>query len=111
MPLPLKLQISFNISHCDILGNNKILYWKKIYISNILASNGEYSTIAKELSNGLKGTNPIIFARGSDSGSVSDTITDLTGAGIAFAKKYKESTGVDVLGSLLGSKFNDTLSK
>lgn len=79
------------------------------YISNILASKGEYSTIAKELSNGLKGTNPIIFAKGGqESGSsIADTVTDLTGAGFAFAQKYKESTGVDILGTLLKLKSND----
>ncbi len=82
------------------------------FIANTLASKGEYSIIARELSNGLKGTNPIIFAKGGSQGSestISETLTDLTGAGLAFAQKYKQSTGVDILGSLL--KSNDTFSK
>jgi hypothetical protein len=83
------------------------------YIAHVLASKGEYSVIAKELSNGLKGTNPIIFAKGGsqDSSSISDTVTDLTGAGLAFAQKYKEATGIDILGTLLGSKSDNSLSK
>jgi uncharacterized membrane protein YqiK len=73
------------------------------FISHILAKNGEYSTIAKELSNGLRGTNPIIFAKGGADGTtnMSDTIADITGVGMAFAQKYKESTGIDLLGNLL----------
>lgn len=82
------------------------------YIANILASSGEYSTIARELSNGLKGTNPIIFAKGGNQGSessISETVADLTGVGLTFAQKYKEATGIDILGTLL--KSNNTLSK
>lgn len=83
------------------------------YIANVLASKGEYSNIARELSNGLKGTNPIIFAKGGhdSSSTISETITDVTGAGLAFAKKFKDETGVDILGALLQSKSDNSFSK
>ena len=82
------------------------------FISYSLVEKGEYGNIARELSNGLKGTNPIIFAKGGtgSENSISDTIVDLTASSMVLAEKYKQMTGIDIAGKLFNSKSDDTRS-